>query len=50
MIELALNSSCHIRIGSIADDLNVVSDDVADITFMELFGTSAVKSPINYTD
>ena len=48
MIELALNSSCHMRIVSIADDLTSISDYMGDVTFMELFRTPADWFPFNY--
>ena len=48
MIELILTSSCHMRNSSIADDLIGISDYMADITFMVLFGTPANRFLVNY--
>ena len=48
MVKLVLDSSCHMGTGSIAYDLAGVSDYMADINFMELFGTPAHMFLVNY--
>ena len=48
MIKLILNFSCHIRIGSIADESASVSGNTVDINLMELFGIPAEEFPVNY--
>ena len=48
MIKLILNFSCHIRIGSIADESASVSGYMVDINLMELFGIPAEEFPVNY--
>ena len=48
MVKLVLDSSCLMGTGSIAYDLAGVSDYMADINFIELFGTPADIFPVNY--
>ena len=48
LIELALNSSCRMRIGCLADDLAGISDYMAGIDFMKLFENPADKFLVNY--
>ena len=48
MIKLILNSSCHMRIGYIADESARVSCYMVDINLMELFGTPADEFLVNY--
>ena len=48
MIKLILNFSCHIRIGSIADESASVSSYMVDINLTELFGIPAEEFPANY--
>ena len=48
IIALIFNSSYYMGIGSRADDLAGILDNVVDIVFMELFGTPADRFSVNY--